>query len=86
MKIDCSKKGGFQNIAFCYKNMYFFNAWFLQPKETLVTRWRADPWARGSYSFVAAGSSGKEREREREKERERDGINVHVEILERWKP
>ncbi|XP_048768559.2 lysine-specific histone demethylase 1A-like isoform X4 [Ostrea edulis] len=29
-----------------------------QPKETLVTRWRADPWARGSYSFVAAGSSG----------------------------
>lgn len=21
-------------------------------------RWRADPWARGSYSFVAAGSSG----------------------------
>ncbi|CAE1295017.1 Lysine-specific histone demethylase 1 homolog 1,Lysine-specific histone demethylase 1 homolog 2,Possible lysine-specific histone demethylase 1,Protein FLOWERING LOCUS D,Lysine-specific histone demethylase 1 homolog 3,Lysine-specific histone demethylase 1A [Acanthosepion pharaonis] len=29
-----------------------------QPKETLVTRWRADPWARGSYSYVAAGSSG----------------------------
>ncbi|XP_053381174.1 lysine-specific histone demethylase 1A-like [Mercenaria mercenaria] len=29
-----------------------------QPKETLVTRWRADPFARGSYSFVAAGSSG----------------------------
>lgn len=30
----------------------------LQPKETVVTRWRADPWARGSYSYVAAGSSG----------------------------
>lgn len=29
-----------------------------QPKETLVTRWRADPWARGSYSFVSVGSSG----------------------------
>ncbi|XP_064615884.1 lysine-specific histone demethylase 1A-like [Liolophura sinensis] len=29
-----------------------------QPKDTLVTRWRADPWSRGSYSFVAAGSSG----------------------------
>ncbi|KAL3881479.1 hypothetical protein ACJMK2_027918 [Sinanodonta woodiana] len=29
-----------------------------QPKETLVTRWRADPWSRGSYSFVAAGSTG----------------------------
>lgn len=29
-----------------------------QPKETLVTRWRADPWSRGSYSYVAAGSSG----------------------------
>ncbi|MBN3278389.1 KDM1A demethylase, partial [Polyodon spathula] len=29
-----------------------------QPKETVVTRWRADPWARGSYSYVAAGSSG----------------------------
>ena len=30
----------------------------VQPKETVVTRWRADPWARGSYSYVAAGSSG----------------------------
>jgi hypothetical protein len=30
----------------------------LQPKETVVTRWRADPWSRGSYSFVAVGSSG----------------------------
>lgn len=29
-----------------------------QPKETVVTRWRADPWSRGSYSFVATGSSG----------------------------
>ncbi|CAH1799050.1 unnamed protein product [Owenia fusiformis] len=29
-----------------------------QPKETVVTRWRADPWSRGSYSFVAAGSAG----------------------------
>ncbi|KAL0170117.1 hypothetical protein M9458_034713, partial [Cirrhinus mrigala] len=26
--------------------------------ETVVSRWRADPWARGSYSYVAAGSSG----------------------------
>ena len=31
---------------------------FCQPKETVVSRWRADPWARGSYSYVAAGSSG----------------------------
>lgn len=23
-----------------------------------MTRWRADPWARGSYSFVAIGASG----------------------------
>ncbi|XP_063534467.1 lysine-specific histone demethylase 1A [Cydia strobilella] len=29
-----------------------------QPKECVVTRWRADPYARGSYSFVAVGSSG----------------------------
>ncbi|XP_015364038.1 PREDICTED: lysine-specific histone demethylase 1A-like [Diuraphis noxia] len=28
------------------------------PKETVVSRWRADPWARGSYSFVAVGASG----------------------------
>lgn len=41
----------FQNICcFCLLS------W--QPKETVVTRWRADPWARGSYSYVAAGSSG----------------------------
>ena len=30
----------------------------VQPKEAVVTRWRADPWSRGSYSYVAAGSSG----------------------------
>ena len=29
-----------------------------QPREAVVTRWRADPWSRGSYSYVAAGSSG----------------------------
>jgi lysine-specific histone demethylase 1 len=29
-----------------------------QPKETVVTRWRADPWSRGSYSFIATGSNG----------------------------
>lgn len=28
------------------------------PKETVVTRWKSDEWSRGSYSFVAAGSSG----------------------------
>ncbi|PSN46770.1 Lysine-specific histone demethylase 1A [Blattella germanica] len=36
----------------------FGNSVVPQPKETVVTRWRADPWARGSYSFVAVGSSG----------------------------
>lgn len=36
----------------------FGNASVPQPKETVVTRWRADPWARGSYSFVSVGSSG----------------------------
>lgn len=36
----------------------FGNAGVPQPKETVVTRWRADPWSRGSYSFVAVGSSG----------------------------
>lgn len=38
------------------KMIYCLLSW--QPKETVVTRWRADPWARGSYSYVAAGSSG----------------------------
>jgi [histone H3]-N6,N6-dimethyl-L-lysine4 FAD-dependent demethylase len=27
-------------------------------QQCLHFRWRADPWARGSYSFVSAGSSG----------------------------
>lgn len=36
----------------------FGNSNVPQPKETVVTRWRADPWSRGSYSFVATGSSG----------------------------
>mgnify|MGYP002803835585 FL=1 len=29
-----------------------------QPRETVVTRWKSDEWSRGSYSYVAAGSSG----------------------------
>ena len=29
-----------------------------QPCKHRVTRWRGDPWALGSYSYVAAGSSG----------------------------
>ncbi|XP_039288955.1 lysine-specific histone demethylase 1A, partial [Nilaparvata lugens] len=36
----------------------FGNSAVPQPKETVVTRWRADPWARGSYSYVHVGSSG----------------------------
>lgn len=36
----------------------FGNGAVPQPKETVVTRWRADAWARGSYSFVSVGSSG----------------------------
>ena len=28
------------------------------PRETVVTRWRADPWSRGSYSYVSTKSSG----------------------------
>ncbi len=28
----------------------------------VVTRWRSDPWTRGSYSFVSVESSGKDYE------------------------
>lgn len=41
-------------LAMCQQLKFLFS----QPKETVVSRWRADPWARGSYSYVAAGSSG----------------------------
>ncbi|RWS12458.1 Lysine-specific histone demethylase 1A-like protein [Dinothrombium tinctorium] len=36
----------------------FGNSSVPQPKETVVTRWRGDPWSKGSYSYVATGSSG----------------------------
>ena len=36
----------------------FGNTAVPQPKETVVTRWRSDPWSRGSYSFVSTGASG----------------------------
>ncbi|ELT99209.1 hypothetical protein CAPTEDRAFT_225427 [Capitella teleta] len=36
----------------------FGNSAVPQPKEAVVTRWRADPWSRGSYSYVSAGSTG----------------------------
>ncbi|XP_031567611.1 lysine-specific histone demethylase 1A-like isoform X2 [Actinia tenebrosa] len=29
-----------------------------QPKKSVVTRWKSDEWSHGSYSYVAAGSSG----------------------------
>lgn len=32
------------------------------PRAVQITRWRADPFARGSYSFHAVGSSGADRE------------------------
>lgn len=30
----------------------------IKPKEAVVTRWKSDPWARGSYSFVSVDSTG----------------------------
>ena len=39
------------------KNIYGASA-VPHPKESLVTRWRGDPWSRGSYSYIAAGASG----------------------------
>jgi lysine-specific histone demethylase 1 len=29
-----------------------------KPKEVVVTRWKSDPWTRGSYSFVSVDSTG----------------------------
>ena len=43
---------------YCLHQGIFGNQVVPQPRESVVTRWRADPWARGSYSFVAVGSSG----------------------------
>lgn len=36
----------------------FGNGAVPQPKETVVTRWRSDPWARGSYSYVSTSATG----------------------------
>ena len=36
----------------------FGNSQVPQPKEVVVTRWKSDPWTRGSYSFVSVDSSG----------------------------
>ncbi len=33
-----------------------------EPIDWLVTRWRADPYSRGSYSFLARGASSEDRE------------------------
>ncbi|PRC57574.1 amine oxidase, partial [Mycobacterium sp. ITM-2017-0098] len=33
-----------------------------EPTGVLVTRWAADPYARGSYSFLAVGSSPDDQE------------------------
>ena len=39
------------------------NIWIIfiiKPKEAVVTRWKSDPWARGSYSYVSVNSSGRD--------------------------
>lgn len=38
----------------------FGNSQVPQPKEAVVTRWKSDPWARGSYSYVSVDSSGRD--------------------------
>lgn len=45
-------------ITFILKTGIFGNSLVPQPKETVVTRWNADPCSRGSYSYVATGASG----------------------------
>jgi monoamine oxidase len=34
-----------------------------QPVRTLITRWRSDPYSKGSYSYVAVGAAGNARAR-----------------------
>lgn len=51
-------RGKIKQIVFMFLQGIFGNQVVPQPRESVVTRWRADPWARGSYSFVAVGSSG----------------------------
>jgi len=38
----------------------FSNSQVPQPKEAVVTRWKSDPWCRGSYSYVSVNSTGKD--------------------------
>lgn len=40
----------------------FGNSQVPQPKEAVVTRWKSDPWSRGSYSFISVDSSGSDYE------------------------
>jgi hypothetical protein len=40
------------------RNFTIQYSFLFQPKESLVTRWKSDPFARGSYSYVAVGASG----------------------------
>ncbi|RPA81364.1 hypothetical protein BJ508DRAFT_209259 [Ascobolus immersus RN42] len=34
-----------------------------RPLESIITRWRSDPYARGSYSYIATGSTGEDYDR-----------------------
>jgi monoamine oxidase len=38
-----------------------FGRGFPSPLEARITRWHSDPWARGSYSNLAPGSSPRDR-------------------------
>jgi len=43
------------SILFLFIISAIFNK---KPKDAFVTRWRSDPWTRGSYSFVSVDSNG----------------------------
>ncbi len=46
-------------VKYCNVSAYFYHMTSTpQPTDSHVTRWRQDEYARGSYSYVAAGSSG----------------------------
>ena len=45
-----------------YTTLLVFEPRFIvfQPLSYTVTRWGSEPWSRGSYSYVATGSSGED--------------------------
>lgn len=63
LSVSCQRSDETSSPTVASRTSTFDDLVIPDPTDAIVTRWRADPFARGSYSFLANGSTALDRER-----------------------